>query len=149
MINQNILFAVLVLGGVAIFAIGGCVNNGSQLAEMKEVNSIDVGVRNLGTERIEDATVSFGNYLFSFGIVSPGKKAVHVCSGQMVPATAEIVFELQNGKVFKKVVSVRENLPTEDRGSVILHFNIDSNQDVGVEFFRSEKVDGRSKLVPY
>ena len=147
--SRNNCFAVLLLGVASVFAMGGCVYDGGQPTEMNDVTGIDVGVRNLGSERIEDASVSFGDYSFTLGIISPGKKAVHVCSGQSVPDAAEIHFELEGGRSFKKVVPVAKHLPPHASADLVLHFNIDDKQNVQVEFLHFIQVDGRSKLVPY
>jgi hypothetical protein len=116
---------------------------------MTEPSGIDIGIVNLGSKRIDDASVSFGEYSFNVGIVSSGKKKVHVCSGQVVPQRAQISFELENGKRVQKMVDVAEHLPSVAGKDLVLHFNIDDKQDVQVEFLHFIQVDGRSKLVPY
>jgi hypothetical protein len=147
--SQRKVSYVLSVSVLATFITGGCFHNGGKPGEMKDVTGIDVGIRNLGTKRIEDSSIAFGNYSFTLGIISPGKKAVHVCSGQSIPDMAEIVFELESGKTFKKMVSVAKHLPLNASDDLVLHFNIDDKQNIQVEFLHFIMEDGRSKLVSY
>lgn len=109
---------------------------------------IDIGVVNSGTERIENATVAFSDYDFSVGIVSPGKKKVHVCSGQSVPDSAEITLLFADGKKVVQTVAVRPLLPKEHPKDVVIHFKVNEQRIVLVEYLHFIQVDGRHKLVP-
>lgn len=138
-----------VMTACAMIVVGGCVHDRDDPVEPKDITGIDIGIKNVGTERLERATVKFGEYRFAAGIVSAGHEAVNVCSGQLVPDSAEVFFELKGGRVFEKTVDVKTHAPTDLHGEVTLYFTIGGNHDVSVEFFRSVKVNGRSKLVPY
>ena len=144
MIWRRVVLSVVMC---AVIFGDGCTPSGPANRESSEITGIDIGVQNLGTKRIEDVSVAFDDYRFTFGVIAPGKKAVHVCSEQVVPESADIMFELEDGRKFKKSVAVKKSLPASAANDLVLHFNIDDKQDVNVQFLHFTEVKGRAKLV--
>ena len=147
--HRRLLLSIPGLLAFAILSFGGCISQVQSPENISSITGIDIGINNLGTELIEDASVTFGDYHFSAGPISPGHKKVHVCSGKDTPDVATIAFELQNGEIIKKQVSVKQHVPSQASGALVLHFNIDDKQNIQVEFLHFIMEDGRSKLVSY
>jgi hypothetical protein len=128
----------------------GCVHGRNDWNNVSEELGITIGIQNVGTEPIDLAYVKFGHYAFRAGMVAPRTKAVHVCSGQSVPDEAEVGYKLKNGTKIVRTVPVKVYLPgnTMEDQDLVLHFNVDGENDVAVEFLKSVHIDGKSCLVP-
>ena len=127
----------------------GCTQSETKDASERTPTGIDVGIKNVGKERIDLAYVRFGDFTFRAGIVSSGNEAVQVCSEQRVPDRAEVGYELENGKSIVQTVSVKEHAPTNSTGGMVLYFVVDGEQPVRVVFMHCAQVNGSWTLKPY
>ena len=140
---------VLFLSCVTSVWLSGCTQSKTKDATDRTQEGIDVGIRNVGKERIDLAYVRFGDYTFRAGIISSGKEAVHVSSGQRVPDLAEVGYELENDKSVVQTVSVKEHMPTNSTEGMVLYFVVDGEQPVTVDFMHCVQVDGSWTLKHY
>lgn len=140
---------LLVLCGAGVMLLSGCIQPKPKDAMERSQLGIDIGIKNVGNERIDGAYVRFGDYVFRAGIVSAGQKAVHVDSGQFVPDQAEVGYKLRNGEDVVRVVSVKEHMPTNSADNMALYFVVDGERHVTVEFLHFVHVDGKWTLVEY
>jgi len=140
---------VLFLSCVTSALLSGCPQSKTKRASDRTQAGIDVGIRNVGTERIDLAYVRFGNYTFRAGIVSSGSEKEHVDSGQSVPDRAEVGYELENGKSVVQTVPVKEHMPTNSTEGMVLYFVVDGEQPVTVDFMHCVQVDGSWTLKHY
>jgi len=114
--------------------------------------AIDVGIRNMGTNMIKGAAVSWGEFSFRAGLVSPSGKAVHVGFDHPVPEKATVYYSLPDGRKIEKTVAVKAAIPAvayKDKDITVM-FEVNSNTDaVTVKILHFVEKDGYNQLVPF
>jgi hypothetical protein len=114
--------------------------------------AIDVGIQNMGTNMIKGAAVSWGEFSFRAGLVSPTAEAVHVGFDRPIPETATVHYLLPDGKEIAKTISVKKAIPAvayNDKDITVM-FEVNSNTDaVTVKILHFVEKDGYNQLVPF
>jgi len=116
--------------------------------------TIHVGIQNVGTNSIETASVSWGEFWFRAGIVSPATEAVHIGFDRPIPESATVYYSLPDGKKVKKTLVVKAAIPKaayKDKDKKITFmFDVNSNTDeVAVKILHYVRKEGYPQLVPY
>ncbi len=113
---------------------------------------LDLGIRNEGSLRIDEASVQWGDYKSTAGIVSPSKEAVEVSLELPIPEAAEVYCTLPDGKSIRKTVPVRSQVPAkaqEDRDMCVLFVVNSDTGEVSVRFLHFVQVEDSWRKVPY
>jgi hypothetical protein len=114
--------------------------------------SIDVGIRNVGTNVLDDASVAWGDFWFRAGYVAPSGKAVHVGFDRPIPETASVYYSLPDDRKVEKTVSVKAAIPAAayKEKDISVMFDVNSNTDeITVKILHFVEKDGYNQLVPY
>lgn len=113
---------------------------------------IDIGIRNVGTNMMDEASVKWGEFRFTGGFVSPSNEAVHVAFDHPIPETAAVHYSLPDGREVMKTVVVKSAVPVaanRDKDITVM-FEVNSNtDDVTVKFLHFIQRDGYAELVPF
>jgi hypothetical protein len=101
---------------------------------------------------IDEASVKWGEFRFSAGIVSAGKQAVQVSFDHPIPEMATVYYSLPDGKEIAKTVVVKSVVPAEayKEREMEVSFEVNSNTDeVTVKFYHHVYKDNYWHLVPF
>lgn len=113
---------------------------------------IDVGIKNVGSEMIDEASVKWGEFKFTAGIISASSDKTQVCFDRPIPDTATVHYSLPDGKEVTKTVMVKSAVPAEAfkirEMTVMFEVNSD-NADVKINFLHFIEKDGYPQLVPF
>ena len=142
--NKELLLYLLTFA--VIFPLTSC------QAQTNEDWKINVGIKNVGTNRIAAASVKWGEFKFTAGIVSPGKQAVQVSFDHPIPETATVHCSLPDGKEITKTVPVKSAVPAAalKERHIEVSFEVNSNNgEVTVKFYHHVYMDNYWHLVLY
>jgi hypothetical protein len=114
--------------------------------------SIDIGIRNVGTNVLDDASVAWGEFWFRAGYVAPSTEAVHVGFDRPIPETVTVYYSLPDAKKVEKTVTVKSAIPKaayKDKDISVM-FDVNSNTDeITVKILHFVEKDGYNQLVPF
>lgn len=134
---------VFVVGLVStVLLVVGCLCTDRISKMSNDELGLDVGIVNASLKGIADVYVCFGDYVFKAGVVGPGKKAVHVCSGQRLPKEAEVGYRSSSGGVIVEHVIVKSAVQIENDQHCLLYFVVSEDEPVKVEVMRFVQVNG-------
>lgn len=116
--------------------------------------TIHVGIQNSGTNTINKASVSWGEFWFRAGLVAPSSEAVHVGFDRPIPETATVYYSLPDDRKVEKTVTVKTAIPKvayKDKDKdITFMFDVNSNaNEVTVKILHYVRKEGYPQLVPY
>ncbi len=121
---RRILWLAVVL--VAGVLAGGC-----------GVEDYNVVIKNIGTRRVDNAQVIYGEFRSIGGVLSPGIWKLHGNPEYPIPSIATVEWRTIDGKMHRKDVEVKKLLPKRFRGDI--QFEISDDETVTVRFVPREK----------
>ena len=113
---------------------------------------IDVGIKNIGTNMMDEAAVRWGKFECVGGFVPPSGQKVHVSFDHPIPETATVRYSLPDGRKIFKTVAVKNTVPAaaqKDKDITVM-FEVNSNDDdITVKVLHFFQKDGYAQLVPF
>jgi hypothetical protein len=107
--------------------IGGC-----------GVEDYNVVIKNVGTRRVDNAQVVYGEFRSVGGILSPGIWKLHGNPEYPIPSTATVEWRTEDGVLHHKDVEVKKLIPKGFRGDI--QFEIADDDSVTVRIIPREKL---------
>ena len=123
--GQGQWLRMIVLAGVLF--TGGC-----------GTEHYNVVIRNIGSKRVDDAQVIYGEFRSAGGFLSPGIGSTHVSPNHPIPATATVEWRTEDGEMHRQEVEVKKQVPKRFRGDI--QFEIADDNTVTVRVIPRGKI---------
>ncbi len=107
--------------------VGGC-----------RVEDYNVVIKNVGTRRVDNAQVVYGEFRSVGGILSPGIWKLHGHPEYPIPSTATVEWRTADGQMHHVDVEVKKLVPKRFSGDI--QFEIADDDNVTVRFIPREKL---------
>lgn len=111
---------------LAALLAGGC-----------SVEDYNVVIKNVGTRRVDNAQVVYGEFRSIGGVLSPGIWKLHGNPEHPIPAVATVEWRTADGQMHHKDVEVKKLVPKRFRGDI--QFEISDDDTVTVRIIPREK----------
>jgi hypothetical protein len=123
--HKMLWFPVLL---VAAALMGGC-----------RAEEYNVVIKNVGTSRVDNARVLYGNFQSIGGVIISGSQKGHGNPEYPIPATATVEWRTEDGQMHRRDVEVKKLVPKGFRGDI--QFEIADDDSVTVRVIPREKID--------
>ncbi len=107
--------------------VGGC-----------SVEDYNVVIKNVGTRRVDNAQVVYGEFRSVGGVLSPGIWKLHGHPDHPIPPTAKVEWRTADGQMHHVDVAVKKLMPKRFSGDI--QFEIADDDNVTVRFIAREKL---------
>jgi hypothetical protein len=101
------------------------------------VEDYNVVIKNVGTRRVDNAQVTYGEFRSIGGILSPGIWKLHGNPDHPIPAVATVEWRTEDGVMHRKDMEVKKLVPKGFRGDI--QFEIADDNTVTVRVIAREK----------
>ena len=102
------------------------------------VEDYNIVIKNVGTKRVDNAQVVYGEFRSIGGVLSPGIWKLHGNPDHPIPATATVEWRTEDGQIHRKEVEVRKLIPKGFHGDI--QFDIEEDNTVTVRVVPREKL---------